>query len=361
MHRHNAEPARSYLDALAEFEALLAQPRTRELDWQKLFASCPDLLAQSLPLRVSAHRIEALARPGRAEADFLIHPDPSFVGSPRGVIELKTPQSPVLRFPRKDQIILSRSAATAVNQVHHYSSSIQWPDRVVLLGNALYLFVIMGISQGWADKLQHEICRKALHDQLRNVTLLGYDQLFKNAVSAVPRTPILLVPHPVIASGPFVKDQRFGIETVDYAKVLQGFTSENPGDALVPWENLLRPYWEELHLRHLYDMGFDSTDFDPWYCHQETFVYVHDPALGEERQGRWNEQGRFLDRLIFAYGFAHQVSSPRKSPRLRDQGYGYCYECGETRNAFPYDKGHYIAHSIGGKGQPRHLRPSSCN
>ena len=185
--------ARQQLAALERFDALLRDPAATEAAWQSLFAQCPYILSRSLPFRVDSRRIQALGRRGRSEPDFIIHPDPEQPHGTRGIIELKGHRQPVLTFPRKDQVILTRAASTAVNQVHVYSEA-QWPDRLTVLGNDRYLFVIMGLSRTWADHLLKDFVQQQIRGQLRGVTLLGYDQVFENYQASIPRRVVLLVP-----------------------------------------------------------------------------------------------------------------------------------------------------------------------
>lgn len=181
------------LEALARFDGLLRNPSTPEKDWQALFSDCPYVLSRSLPLRVEPRHIQALGRPGRSEPDFVIRPDPALSLSPRGIIELKTHTEKVLTFPRKDQVVLTRAASTAINQTHVYAEA-WWPDRIAVLGNIRYLFVIMGLTSEWASHLQATVFREQLLGQLRSVTLVGYDQLFANYRAGLPRRVVLLVP-----------------------------------------------------------------------------------------------------------------------------------------------------------------------
>ncbi|MCP3985029.1 MAG: formylglycine-generating enzyme family protein, partial [bacterium] len=184
------------LDALERFHALLGDPKTKEVQWQKLFAECPYILSSSLPLRVDPRHIIPLATPGRMEPDFVIRDDPAVLGSPRGIIELKLHTAPVLTFPSADDVTLTRGAAKAVSQVYRYDHEFPWPDRVLVLGddNQTHKFVIMGMSKMWADRIRENFVRGQLAGQLRGVRLFGYDQIFEAYRRSVPQKLILLVP-----------------------------------------------------------------------------------------------------------------------------------------------------------------------
>src|SRR5438876_2370 len=107
-------------DARERF-GLLLQRRTRESDWQKLFAECPYILSGALPLRLAADQIRPMGRPGRSEPDFIWFPRPDRGPSTVGFIELKRPDSRILSVVRKDTVVLSRDAATAISQAQSYA------------------------------------------------------------------------------------------------------------------------------------------------------------------------------------------------------------------------------------------------
>src|SRR5579864_7482736 len=141
-----------HLNALERFDALLKQSSTSEADWQRLFAECPFILSRALPLQLEPKQIVPLARPGKPEADFAIHPDPLRPGSPRGLIELKRPDQKVLKFPRTGIVSLYSEAQTAKRQVEERARKYPWsPDTVLVLGDEVFKFVIMGLSRTWAD------------------------------------------------------------------------------------------------------------------------------------------------------------------------------------------------------------------
>ena len=87
--------------ARERFEALLRDPKTKEAEYQKLFAACPYVLSRTLPLGLKSSDIIPRGRPGRSEPDFIFHhKQPSLIPS-YGVIEIKRADSSILTRPRK--------------------------------------------------------------------------------------------------------------------------------------------------------------------------------------------------------------------------------------------------------------------
>lgn len=54
-------------------------------------------------------------------------------------------------------------------------------------------------------------------------------------------------------------------------------------------------------------------------------------------------------RMIAVHGFSRLVEDPRDDKRLRYHRDSYVREFGESRSDYPYDKGHYIGHRLGGE------------
>lgn len=153
-------PARELRAALTRFEALL-EARAKERDFQRLFADCPYILSSTLPLRLEPGEIRPLGRPGKSEPDFIVFPETGGLRSGYGVIELKRPTSRILSESRKGVLMLSRDARTAIAQSQVYGAHLNdhglAAQRVLMLGNSMTIFVIMGLSNELADKLSSDI------------------------------------------------------------------------------------------------------------------------------------------------------------------------------------------------------------
>jgi Shedu protein SduA, C-terminal len=100
---------------------LLSRSGTTEKSWQQFFAAHPYVLSESLPLRIEPQDIQALARPGLTEPDFIFYPRALQPIPFCGVIELKRPDSKIITIPRKNVAMLSRDAQTAARQGMQYA------------------------------------------------------------------------------------------------------------------------------------------------------------------------------------------------------------------------------------------------
>ena len=110
---------------LAEFSELLNQGTAVEAEFQDLFARRRYILSSALPVRVEPAEILPQGRPGKEEVDFLIFPRPGRQALAYGAIEIKRPQSKILSVPRKDLLVLSKDAATALAQAQKFSHSLR--------------------------------------------------------------------------------------------------------------------------------------------------------------------------------------------------------------------------------------------
>ncbi|HEX8083329.1 MAG TPA: hypothetical protein VF529_03505 [Solirubrobacteraceae bacterium] len=185
--------------ALARFEELLGTS-ARERDYQQLFADCPFVLSRALPLRVEPSDIVPLGRPGRSEPDLLAFPrDPGPIPS-YGVIELKRPDAPVIVERRKGLLSLSADAQLAFQQAATYRDQLARyvqtpPQHSLILGSAVQIFVIMGLTTALARKLHADLARAALDQRLpAGARLIPYDALLAAFRSSVPPQITILVP-----------------------------------------------------------------------------------------------------------------------------------------------------------------------
>jgi hypothetical protein len=171
------------LEARDRFHTLLDNPRTLEVEWQNLFTECPCILSESLPLRIHPDDIHPLGRPGRSEADFLFYPHEPTALSPYGVIEIKRPNTRILRVPRRDTLVLSADAATAMAQARVYAMNLERQysaraDRLVVIGNELHVFLIVGMSDDIARKATTDLLRAQLAGLFpQNFRLIPFDTL----------------------------------------------------------------------------------------------------------------------------------------------------------------------------------------
>jgi hypothetical protein len=192
--------AKELLSARDHFRALLAS-RTRERQWQRFFADNPFVLSSALPLRLEPGDVFPLGREGRTEPDFAFYPRHLTPIPYYGVIELKRPDSSIVTVTRSNVAILTRDAQTAVHQAQMYArnpSSFLPSDigqRSLFLGNATYLFVIMGLTDELSRKLGNELYRESITGILPpNLQLLPYDYILQRFEDHVSPQIFFLVP-----------------------------------------------------------------------------------------------------------------------------------------------------------------------
>ena len=180
--------------AYRRFRALL-ETRTVEDQWQDLFAENPFILTRALPLQLDPREIVPLGRRGKSEADFLFFQRMGSTVTAYGAIELKRPDSKILTFPRKDLVLLTRDADTAIKQASKYADNIVLPTDSLFLGCPRHLFVIMGLSEELTTAFSRDIVR-AEYDGLlpQRCELLPYDTLLRRFESTLPKDIIVLVP-----------------------------------------------------------------------------------------------------------------------------------------------------------------------
>jgi hypothetical protein len=195
------EPQLSDLtDAVARFDDLLRSEDSKEADFQRLFSECPSILSRSLPLRLAPSEIVPLGRPGRSEPDFVAYPRRRSPLGEYGTIELKRPDSRILKQPRKGVLMLSNDARTALAQSQFYGRQMLQPhayetSQTLILGNHRYMFIIMGLSAELSLKLGTQLYTDQIRGLLPdNCQLIPYDTLFRIFQSTVPPRLVILVP-----------------------------------------------------------------------------------------------------------------------------------------------------------------------
>lgn len=186
-------------EARERFRELLAASAP-ESEFQALFAGCPYVLSESLPLRLNPADYQPLARPGKSEPDFIFYPRaPQRVHS-FGVIELKRPDTTLLTVPRKDVVLLSRDAATAVAQGQQYCRALEaelatWLTSNVIIGSNAYAFIIAGMSDELVRKLGSGAILKQVQELLpAGAQIIPYDELLRRFESTLPPKLLYFLP-----------------------------------------------------------------------------------------------------------------------------------------------------------------------
>lgn len=174
---------RTLREAQDRFRALLQDRNTPERQWQKLFADCPFIFSSSLPVRIHEDDIHPLARPGRAEPDFIFFPKQPSPLSTFGVIELKRADTRLIRIPRRNVLSLSSNATDAIAQAQKYAMEFEAKmiirsDELLVIGNAMHVFVIAGMSDEIAGRVNNDILRAQFANLLpSNCRIIPFDTL----------------------------------------------------------------------------------------------------------------------------------------------------------------------------------------
>ena len=182
------------------FRELLTR-KTKEAEWQQLFAMHPYVITPSLPLRLEPKDIIPMATPGKTEPDFIFYPQKASTIDFYGLIELKRHDQKIATVTRENVAILTRDAQTAVEQVKAYSRMLPnlLPVKLgagqLIMGNERYLFVIMGTTNDLIFRPGNELYHEIVNDQLpENLRIIPYDVLLKKFENQYPPAVYFLVP-----------------------------------------------------------------------------------------------------------------------------------------------------------------------
>ena len=184
---------RGLRQARKRFAELLVRPKSREVDWQQLFAECPHILSRGLPLRLEASDIIVGGRPGISEADFYLYPRGAGVVPSYGAVELKRPNSKILRSPRKGILDFSATASCAIRQARKAVQNLRGqhvvnPLRSIIFGNDDHIFVIMGLSHELVQKVHLALMDKDFRELIseRACHIVPYNSLLRTYEKSLP-------------------------------------------------------------------------------------------------------------------------------------------------------------------------------
>ncbi len=205
-------PSSQLRKARDRFAELLENPNSLEREWEALFTDYPFILTDCLALGIEPAQLIP-CRPGKAEADFYFYPTENDPLSRYGVIEIKRPKTAILNTPRKDVIVLSSDAATAVAQAQKYAIELgamihRMHERMAILGNRHHIFVIAGMSSEIARKVTTDLQSEQLSRLLPSACrLIPFDSLFESITSRTPPVVHVILPLSTREEGGF---RRFG-------------------------------------------------------------------------------------------------------------------------------------------------------
>lgn len=170
-------------EARRKFAVLLSRP-TKEKEWQEFFKKHPYVISEALPLSLKPYDVVSLGRLGKSEPDFIFYQRDREIPI-LGVIEIKRPDTKILRLPRDNIIRLSADAETAYAQAKYYAKRLErkvffHPSTLLAVGNHAYVFIILGMSDEIAKKVTSEILKNQYSSLLdSNFQIIPYDTLFK--------------------------------------------------------------------------------------------------------------------------------------------------------------------------------------
>ena len=145
----------------ADLKRLLSSPGTLESDWEHFFTVHPFALSDNLALKVVIKNVRASDSNSRHYPDFIVYPDARISGYPYRIIEMKVPPSGKLRPIRKNILTLSENADEAIRQAEtcaiDQQKEISITDNLLILGNRLHLFFVMGLTDTMREELEQKI------------------------------------------------------------------------------------------------------------------------------------------------------------------------------------------------------------
>ena len=143
-------------------------------------------------------------------------------------------------------------------------------------------------------------------------------------------------------------DDRLKVKSLPYQRVYDERGCASSPEAWQEFVEDLVDEWRYLYIDDLKEQGYeDDGDFD---CYpQNNLVYCCDNSMGGARGDQWHSQHRADIRMIAVYGVSEPVNQKRDSSRIRYHQDRRVREFGDFKNELAWDKGHYLAHSIGGQ------------
>ncbi|MFH0774649.1 MAG: hypothetical protein V2A53_04030 [bacterium] len=142
-------------------------------------------------------------------------------------------------------------------------------------------------------------------------------------------------------------DDRHLIPTINYQHLLEEVVPNRTAEEFAKCRAIMQSEWFAMYVKRLEDLGYDN-DGDGIFYEWGTFVYVVDHTLDSVKRDRWWVMHRDDTRIVVVHGFSTPTAENRDDKRLQWHGHSIIREFGESVHKYPFDKGHYIAHSLGG-------------
>lgn len=107
-------------------------------------------------------------------------------------------------------------------------------------------------------------------------------------------------------------------------------------------------HWYDLYYQQLEALGYEN-DGEPFIYKDGTFMYCSDYSSDADVKERWCSAFREDWRIVAVYGFSVHTPEVRDDHRLAGLYDAFTREIGATASDPKFDRGHYIAHSLGGR------------
>jgi hypothetical protein len=140
--------------------------------------------------------------------------------------------------------------------------------------------------------------------------------------------------------------ERFFISEADYQSNFDQLGAANSREAWDEFRAIIVDEWFRLYVQSLQELGYaeigDLETYD-W----GTFSYSQNMTMKHDDE--WWAEHRENPRIVAVHGFSSIVGDPRDHARLRYHGDNLIRGYGETRKHYPFDKGHFMGHKLGGQ------------
>lgn len=142
-------------------------------------------------------------------------------------------------------------------------------------------------------------------------------------------------------------DPKYGVRTLDYQTTIQIFQPWKSDELVDEYFYQLSLEWRDSYLEGLVAQGYENEGHLECYAY-DSFTYCQDARRTEEMEDRWWATHRYDCRVFAVYGKSNPSHVRRDTSRLRYHRDSLAFEYGDYDGQLAWDKGHFIAHTIGG-------------
>lgn len=140
---------------------------------------------------------------------------------------------------------------------------------------------------------------------------------------------------------------RLAIATLDYTNLLRSSDALRDEGTWSTFRSLLERMWFDLYIENLLAHGY-ANEGDLESYNQGAFTYSVDNTIDSALEDSWWQEHRENARIVCVHGHSAPATEKRDASRMRFHANTWVREFGESRGALPFDKGHFIAHTVGG-------------